>query len=57
MKHLSATKILRVLLYLWEKGLYRPPRLYSLAQILIDLGDKYPVLSYPTGGNKVTCAY
>ena len=37
---------------LWKKGLYRPPRLYSLAQILIDLGDKYPVLSYPTGGNK-----
>jgi hypothetical protein len=37
---------------LWKKGLYRPPRLYSLARILIDLGDKYPVLSYPTGGNK-----
>jgi radical SAM enzyme (TIGR01210 family) len=37
---------------LWEKGLYRPPRLYSLARILLDLGDRYPVLSYPTGGNK-----
>ncbi len=36
---------------LWKKGLYRPPRLYSLAKILIDL-KKYPVLSYPTGGNR-----
>jgi radical SAM enzyme (TIGR01210 family) len=37
---------------LWKRGLYRPPRLYSLAKLLVDLGDKYPVLSYPTGGNK-----
>ncbi len=37
---------------LWKKGLYRPPRLYSLAKLLIDLGDEYPVLSYPTGGNR-----
>lgn len=36
---------------LWKKGLYRPPRLYSLAKLLIDLKD-YPVLSYPTGGNR-----
>ena len=36
---------------LWRKGLYRPPRLYSLAKILIDLKE-YPVLSYPTGGNR-----
>ena len=37
---------------LWKKGLYRPPRLYSLAKLLKELGDKYPVLSYPTGGNR-----
>ncbi|MEM0139770.1 MAG: archaeosine biosynthesis radical SAM protein RaSEA [Ferroplasma sp.] len=37
---------------LWKKGLYRPPRLYSLARILIELGGNYPVISYPTGGNK-----
>ncbi|WP_337861103.1 archaeosine biosynthesis radical SAM protein RaSEA [Ferroplasma sp.] len=37
---------------LWRKGLYRPPRLHSLAKILVDLGSQYPVLSYPTGGNK-----
>lgn len=37
---------------LWKKGLYRPPRLYSLAALLIQLGSRYPVLSYPTGGNR-----
>ncbi|KPV47509.1 MULTISPECIES: archaeosine biosynthesis radical SAM protein RaSEA [Acidiplasma] len=38
---------------LWKKGLYRPPRMISLARILIEMsGHKYPVLSYPTGGGK-----
>jgi radical SAM enzyme (TIGR01210 family) len=37
---------------LWKKALYRPPRLYSLATLLIQLGSRYPVLSYPTGGNR-----
>ncbi|MGC8608417.1 MAG: archaeosine biosynthesis radical SAM protein RaSEA [Thermoplasmata archaeon] len=39
--------------YLWKKGLYRPPRLWSLAYILIE-GARYgtEVISYPTGGNK-----
>ncbi len=37
---------------LWKRGLYGLPKLYSLAELLITLGDKYPVLSYPTGGNR-----
>lgn len=38
---------------LWKKGLYRPPRLWSLARVLID-SSKFgtEVLSYPTGGNR-----
>ncbi|BAB60175.1 hypothetical protein [Thermoplasma volcanium GSS1] len=39
--------------YLWKRGLYRPPRLWSLARVLIDgmkIGPE--VISYPTGGNK-----
>ncbi|KAA8923394.1 archaeosine biosynthesis radical SAM protein RaSEA [Thermoplasma sp.] len=39
--------------YLWKNGLYRPPRLYSLAKVLMDgikIGPE--VISYPTGGNK-----
>ncbi len=38
---------------MWKKGLYRLPRLWSLANILIkgsDMGAS--VVSYPTGGNK-----
>jgi radical SAM enzyme (TIGR01210 family) len=38
---------------LWKKGLYRPPRLWSLARVILEssgLGTE--VLSYPTGGNK-----
>ena len=37
---------------LWKKNLYRPPRLWSLARILLD--SRKPgrtVISYPTGGN------
>jgi len=39
--------------YLWKKHLYRPPRLWSLARILLE--SRKPgrtVISYPTGGNK-----
>ncbi len=38
--------------HLWKKNLYRPPRLWSLARILLD--SRKPgrtVISYPTGGN------
>lgn len=39
--------------YLWKKGLYRLPRLWSLARILIESrGLGVQVVSYPTGGNK-----
>lgn len=39
--------------HLWKKGLYRLPRLWSLARILLE-SRKYgvQVVSYPTGGNK-----
>lgn len=39
--------------YLWKKGLYRLPRLWSLARILLE-SRKFgvQVVSYPTGGNK-----
>lgn len=39
--------------YMWKKGLYRLPRLWSLARILLET-RKYgvQVVSYPTGGNK-----
>ncbi len=38
---------------LWKKGLYRPPRMYSLAKILLNVDhNKTQVLSYPTGGGK-----
>lgn len=39
--------------HLWKKGLYRPPRLWSIAKILLDsrnMGSS--VVSYPTGGNR-----
>ncbi len=38
---------------LWKRGLYRPPRLWSVAKALLDssgLGTE--VVSYPTGGNR-----
>lgn len=39
--------------YLWKKGLYRPPRLWSVARLLVDsLKNGYRVVSYPTGGNR-----
>ncbi len=39
--------------YLWKRGLYRPPRLWSLANILLWANEnKYLVVSYPTGGNR-----
>ncbi len=39
--------------YLWKKGLYRPPRLWSVAKLLADsLNSGYSVVSYPTGGNR-----
>lgn len=43
---------------LWKNGLYRPPRLWSIARILLEtrnLGTQ--VISYPTGGNKVRGAH
>lgn len=39
---------------LWRAGLYRPPRLWSLAEILLrSRRSGPPVVSYPTGGDKV----
>ncbi|MFG1519537.1 MAG: archaeosine biosynthesis radical SAM protein RaSEA [Thermoplasmataceae archaeon] len=39
--------------YLWKKGLYRPPRLWSLADVLLNSSDfGTEVVSYPTGGNR-----
>ncbi|MGC8506282.1 MAG: archaeosine biosynthesis radical SAM protein RaSEA [Thermoplasmata archaeon] len=39
--------------YLWKRGLYRPPRLWSLADALIQSeGHGTEVVSYPTGGNR-----
>ena len=39
--------------YLWKRGLYRPPRLWSLARILLWASEKgFSVVSYPTGGNR-----
>ncbi len=40
--------------FLWKRGLYRPPRLWSLAYVIME-GMKYgtEVISYPTGANKV----
>ncbi len=39
--------------YLWKRGLYRPPRLWSLADALIQSeGRGTEVVSYPTGGNR-----
>ncbi|AAT43420.1 archaeosine biosynthesis radical SAM protein RaSEA [Picrophilus oshimae] len=38
---------------LWKRGLYRPPRLFSLAESLLKSRDSgTEVLSYPTGGNR-----
>lgn len=39
---------------LWKAGLYRPPRLWSLAEILLRSREYgTTVLSYPTGGDKL----
>lgn len=39
--------------YLWKRGQYRPPRLWSLARILVWAGRSgFNVVSYPTGGNR-----
>lgn len=39
---------------LWKAGLYRPPRLWSLAEILLRSRNTVaPVVSYPTGGDKI----
>lgn len=39
---------------LWKAGLYRPPRLWSLARILLSSRRAgVPVVSYPTGGDKL----
>lgn len=39
---------------LWKAGLYRPPRLWSLAEILLSSRTfGVPVVSYPTGGDKI----
>ncbi len=36
----------------WKQGLYRPPRLWSVAKLLLDSrNDQCEVISYPTGGN------
>ena len=38
---------------LWKTGLYRPPRLWSVADALLDASDQgAQVVSYPTGGNR-----
>ncbi|MEM0156382.1 MAG: archaeosine biosynthesis radical SAM protein RaSEA [Thermoplasmataceae archaeon] len=38
---------------LWKKGLYRPPRLWSLARVILESSEfGTEVLSYPTGGNR-----
>lgn len=39
---------------LWKAGLYRPPRLWSLAEVLLRSSNPdVPVVSYPTGGDKL----
>lgn len=39
--------------YLWKRGMYRPPRLWSLAKVLLETRKKgRTVISYPTGGNR-----
>ncbi len=44
--------------HLWKKGLYRPPRLWSVARLLVDsLRSGYSVVSYPTGGNRLRGAH
>ena len=38
---------------LWKRGLYRPPRLWSLAKVLLNSSKSgTEVLSYPTGANR-----
>lgn len=40
--------------YLWKRGMYRPPRLWSLARVLLETRKQgRTVLSYPTGGNQI----
>lgn len=44
--------------YLWKRGLYRPPRLWSVAKLLVQsLKEGYSVVSYPTGGNRIRGAH
>jgi radical SAM enzyme (TIGR01210 family) len=39
--------------FLWKKGLYRPPRLYSVAEVLLRASKMgMEVVSYPTGGDR-----
>ncbi|MCL5802269.1 MAG: archaeosine biosynthesis radical SAM protein RaSEA [Thermoplasmataceae archaeon] len=43
---------------LWKNGLYRPPRLWSIARILLETRNSgTEVISYPTGGNKIRGAH
>lgn len=40
--------------YLWKRGMYRPPRLWSLAKVLLETRKQdRTVVSYPTGGNQI----
>lgn len=40
--------------YLWKRALYRPPRLISLARVLMEsLKKGIRVVSYPTAGNRI----
>ena len=42
----------------WKKGLYRPPRLWSIARLLLESqNDQCEVISYPTGGNSMRGAH
>ena len=42
----------------WKKGMYRPPRLWSIAKILLESrGNGCEVISYPTGGNSIRGAH
>lgn len=44
--------------YLWKRGIYRPPRLWSVARLLSwALNSGFEVVSYPTGGNKLRGAH
>ncbi|MGP6293341.1 archaeosine biosynthesis radical SAM protein RaSEA [Caldiplasma sukawensis] len=44
--------------YLWKKGQYRPPWLWSVAKVLIETSSQgFNVVSYPTGGNSLRGAH